>query len=749
MTRLRIRVHGVVQGVGFRPLVYRQAVRAGLTGWVRNQGGSVELEVEGSPQVIERFVASLRDAPDPASVEQIERHELSETGELGFRILRSEMAPFASGLPADLAPCADCEREIRDPEDRRFGHAFASCIACGPRFSIALGLPYDRERTTMAEFPLCAACRREYEDPSDRRYHAEPIACPECGPVLSLVDPAGRHSASGAAALSAAAKALRCGEIVALRGLGGFQLLVDARSSQAVSRLRTRKHREEKPLAVVFPTLERIREVCEVSEVEARLLNSPARPIVLMRRRTLGEIVPEVAPGLSELGVFLPSTPLLSLLLEELGFPVVCTSGNLSGEPMCLDLQEALTALGGIADRFLVHDRPIARSVDDSVMRVGRLGIESIRRARGYAPLPVARLATKKTILAVGGYLKSTVALVSNGQVLLSQYLCDLDTMRGVRLLERTIDDTLRFHDAVPEIVACDLHPDYPSSGLAERLASQFQSRLVRVQHHHAHIAAVLAEHQREDRVLGLSWDGTGLGNDGTGWGAEALLVDGAQFSRQGYLRPFALPGGDRAAREPIRSALGLLFATRPELAASFARKEFGEESGALLIQALERGIGAPRVSSIGRLFDAVAGLLGVRRTCSYEGQAALELEALAEGAPSEAGYPLSVSDSPPYIAEPTPLVDALLEDQRRGLSRARIAARFQAAVVDLGVAFADRIEAPVVVLGGGCFQNRTLKHRIFERLSSSGRQVLAARAIPTNDAGLALGQAWVASRSP
>lgn len=748
MTRCRFEVHGVVQGVGFRPLVYREAVRHGLAGWVRNRGGSVELEVEGTDESLERFLASLKHAPAPASVERIERRVLAPTGEVEFQIVASIEAPFAAGLPADLAPCADCEREIRDPEDRRYRHAFASCIACGPRFSIALGLPYDRERTTMARFPLCAECRREYEDPRDRRYHAEPIACPRCGPELSLVDPKGALRARGRAALLAAASSLRRGQIVALRGLGGFQLLVDARSSRAVQRLRARKHREEKPLAVVFPTLPSIIVVCDLSDAEARLLGSPARPIVLLRRRTLGEIAPEVAPGLTELGVFLPSTPLLTLLLDSLGFPVVCTSGNVSGEPICLDLEDALTTLGEIADTFLVHDRPIARSVDDSVMRVGPHGTEAIRRARGYAPLPVAKFHTERTILAVGAYQKSTIALVSKGRALLSQYLCDLDTAKGVRLLERTIDDTLSFHRAIPEVVVCDLHPDYPSSALAERLAIRFDSKLFRVQHHHAHIAAVLAEQPVEGPVLGLAWDGTGLGSDGTIWGGEALLVHGAVFTRVGQIRGVALPGGDRAAREPTRAALGLLWLTHPTLAADFAHQKFGAESGALLIRALEQQINTPVVSSVGRLFDAVAALLDLRRACSYEGQAALELEALAEDSPAEQGYPFPLSETSPYVADPAPLVEALLADRRQGVSRARIAARFQASLVELGVALALRIETPVVVLGGGCFQNRYLKRRLSERLLEIGRRVLTAQKVPTNDGGIALGQAWIASQA-
>jgi hydrogenase maturation protein HypF len=748
MSRERARLHGVVQGVGFRPFAYREARRRELAGWVRNRGGAVELEVEGPRPLLDDFFDALSKCPAPAQVERIERAAIAETAERGFSIQHSTAAAPEAALPADLAPCADCERELRDPHDRRFAHPFASCALCGPRFSIVLGLPYDRERTTMAGFALCPECRREYEDPLDRRYHAEPIACPRCGPQLSLLAPSGGDLGLAARALQLAAQALRQGEIVALRGLGGFQLLVDAQSDAAVQRLRERKQREQKPLAVLFPDLASVREHCELSSAEEAVLTSAARPIVLGRRRPTSELATSVAPGLSELGVFLPSTPLLGLLLAELGFPVVCTSGNLSGEPLCVDTAEALERLGAIADVFLVHDRPIARPLDDSVVRVGPFGLESIRRARGYAPLAVARFRARESVLALGAYQKCTVALGFGERLLLSQHLADLDTARGLRLLERTVDDLLGFCRVTPDLVACDLHPDYPSSTLAERLAERFGSRLVRVQHHHAHIAAVLAEHDLDEPVLGLAWDGTGLGDDRTIWGGEALWVSGAEARRLGHLGVFPLLGGDRASREPRRAALGLLWATDRARARAFARERFGEASGALLLQALERGINTPPTSSLGRLFDAVAALLGVRDSCSYEGQAAVELEALAEREPEAPAYELLLSAAPPYVAALEPLTRQICGDLEHGVDRARIAARFQASLVELGVALAGRVETASVVLGGGCFQNRYLRRRLSARLSALGRRVLTANQVPTNDGGIALGQAWVASRT-
>ncbi|HET9933906.1 MAG TPA: carbamoyltransferase HypF [Polyangiaceae bacterium] len=747
MTRWRAEFHGIVQGVGFRPRAYREARERALSGWVQNRGGRVELEVEGPSAAIEDFIETLRRSPAPARIEHIERMELAETHETGFHIVTSQSAEVEAALPADLAPCAECERELRDPANRRYRHPFTSCVACGPRYSIARGLPYDRELTTMASFPLCPTCRREYEDPSDRRYHAEPIACPECGPQLTLVTAGGTELATGTSALYEAVRRLREGEIIALRGLGGYQLLVDARSSSSVRRLRERKHREEKPLAVLFASLAEVRSACDISAGEAELLASPARPIVLVKRRSGAPIAPDVAPGLSELGVFLPPTPLLSLLLAALDFPIVCTSGNLSGEPLCIDNTEALVRLASVADAFLIHDRVIARPLDDSVVRLGARGLQSLRRARGYAPLPVARFETGEAVVALGGYQKSTIALAWNGRAILSQHLGDHDNAKSLELFERTLDDLLAFYGVRPEVIACDQHPDYPSSAWGEALSRRLGARLLRVQHHHAHAAAVLAEHGVDQRALALSWDGTGLGSDGTIWGGEALVVQGARFQRLGHLGTFPLLGGDQAAREPRRCALGLLFATAPERARDFAHEHFRGEAAQVLLAALERRVNAPLTSSLGRLFDAVASLLGIRQRCSYEGQAAMELEALARREHAAGGYALPFSAGALFVADLGALVEQVTADLARRESPARIAARFQNALVGYGVALAARAGLECVVLGGGCFQNQYLRDELARRLTELGHRVLTADTVPTNDGGLALGQAWVASQ--
>lgn len=736
MPRIRVRVAGVVQGVGFRPFIYRIARDRGLGGWVLNRPDGVVAEVEGPREALEGFLAAMeKEAPAPARIRSVAVEERPEEGEGAFAIRPSGGdGATRPSVPADLALCPDCAREMEDPADRRHGYPFTNCTYCGPRFTIIEGLPYDRPRTAMKGFPLCPACAAEYGDPGNRRFHAQPVACPACGPRLDLPGWAGDP-------LEGAARALLDGRILALKGLGGYQLLADATSGPAVARLRERKRREEKPFAVMFPDGASLEAACLVSPPERALLASPEAPILLLARRGGAAIDPGVAPGNPRLGAFLPYTPLHRLLLARVGRPLVCTSGNLSDEPMCHTEADALERLGGIADLFLGHDRPILRPVDDSVVRVDAHGPTLLRRARGYAPLAHPVALGGPPVLALGAHQKSTLCLLDRGQAVVSQHLGDLHTADGAELLERTVEDFLRFFKVEPGVVACDLHPDYASTRLGERLARVWGRPLVRVQHHHAHVAALAAELGLEGPVSGLAWDGTGLGSDGTLWGGEGLLAEGAAFTRTAHLKPFPLPGGDRAARDPGRSALGLLWAATGTL-------DGGEAFGDLAVvrSMLERGVNSPRTSSVGRLFDAVAALSGVRSARGFEGQAAAALEYAALASDDPGTYPWGFGTGPVLVADPAPLVAALLGDRARGVAPERCARRFHRALADLALAMARAAGKEQVLLTGGCFQNALLTRLVREALAREGFRPLSPEAFPPNDGAISLGQAAVAA---
>lgn len=748
MIRLAVSIQGIVQGVGFRPFVYGAAVRRGLSGWVQNGTEGVRIEVQGAAEALRDFVEALRvDAPRAARIEHLVATEIAPRPETGFDIVESKNdAVVRPTLPADQATCAECITEVESPGERRYRYPFTNCTRCGPRYTIIERLPYDRPNTTMARFELCAACRREYEDPVDRRFHAQPIACPACGPRLRLVAADGAELASGDQALERSVAALLDGHVLALKGLGGFQLLVDATNVNAVARLRERKRREEKPFAVIFPSLEAVRAACTLDPREEALLLSPEAPIVLLRRRA-GEIriADNVAPKNPFLGVMLPYTPLHRRLLSQASRPLVCTSGNLSEEPICIEDDEASARLGGITDFFLSHDRPVVRPVDDSVARLGPTGPQVLRRARGYAPLP-HHFPGGPCILALGGQLKNTVTLAKGGQAVVSQHLGDMFSPEGALLLEWVVADLLAFFEAKPELLACDLHPDYASTRLAERLASQWGVPLESVQHHHAHVAACMAEHQLEGPVLGLAWDGSGLGTDGTLWGGEALVVDGPAFRRVAHLRPFSLPGGERAIREPRRAALGLLFEAFGTSAREKLEGMFTGAETTVLLNMLERRLQSPRTTSIGRLFDAVAALSGIRTGAGFEGQAAMELEFAAEGVDDRTAYPLPLGEGTPAIADWEPLLGAVLFDRDRGLMPSVISARFHNALAELAVTIAVRAGVRRVVLSGGCFQNLRLTRAVHGRLVARGFQVYLPERFPPNDGGLSLGQAYVAA---
>jgi hydrogenase maturation protein HypF len=710
-SRLRVSLYGAVQGVGFRPFVYRLATEMGLAGWVLNSSAGLTVEVEGAREDLNRFLARLdSEKPTAAVVLAREVSWLAPAGFTRFEIVASDDAAekTAAVLP-DLATCPACLTEIFDPANRRFRYPFTNCTECGPRYTIVLDIPYDRPRTTMQGFTLCPDCLREYTDPADRRFHAQPNACPVCGPRLSME-------------IAEAAREIAAGRILALKGIGGFQLLVDARNEDAVARLRRLKRREEKPFALMMPSVEAIREHCPVSEAEERVLKSSAAPIVLLRPKGETGIAANVAHNSPYLGVMLPYSPLHHLLMRECPFPLVATSGNLSDEPIATDNAEARERLGGIADAFLMHDRPVARPCDDSVARVTRGRESVIRRARGYAPLPVRVDRELPPVLAVGGHLKNTVAIAVGRQVFLSQHVGDLDTAEARGAFENAIADLCRLYRFEPKLVACDLHPDYASTHWA--LASGLP--VVRVQHHQAHAAACAAENAIRGPYLGVAWDGTGYGLDGTVWGGEFFLVEDGRLERIAHLRPFRLPGGEAAVREGWRSEAGLLFET------------FGAEAveNRIVRRMLERGVNTPLTSSVGRLFDAVASMAGVARVNRFEGQAAMLLERAIGGLAIEEAYPL------PETGDWAPLVEAVRADVARGATPALIAARFHNALANWIVAVAARSGIRRVALSGGVFQNGYLVERAAALLEARGFAVYTHQRVPANDGGIALGQA-------
>ncbi len=759
--RLRVSVRGAVQGVGFRPFVYRLARELALDGFVQNTPGGVAIEVEGARDALDACLLRLeRERPPRAFIHGLEASWLDCAPHDHFEIRPSEASGALTAVVlADIATCDDCRRELFDPGNRRYRYPFVNCTNCGPRFSIIEAMPYDRARTSMRAFTMCGDCAREYHDPDDRRFHAQPNACPACGPRVRLCDGAGAAVAKDDEALHEVAAAIRGGAIVAVKGLGGFHLVVDAGNPAAIGRLRARKHREEKPFAVMFPCLSDVRRGCVVSEAEARLLESPECPIVLVRRRhPAGDagVDADVAPGNPYLGVMLPYTPLHHLLLADVGAPVVATSGNLSEEPIAIDDEEARRRLAGIADLFLIHDRPIVRHVDDSIACVA-LGRELVmRRARGYAPLPVPVAHPLPPIVAVGGHQKSTVALTVGSHVVISQHLGDLGSGPSAAAFKTTLDDLVALHDAHPEAVAVDLHPDYVST----RHAATLGLPVVGVQHHHAHVLSCMAENELDGPVLGVSWDGTGFGPDGTVWGGEFLVCDGTAFTRVGCLRPFRLPGGERAVREPRRAAFGLLHAMLGpaiESGAPGVWAAFTAEERRLLLQALARGLNAPVTSSAGRLFDAVAACVGLRMSARFEAQAAMELEFVADETIGDA-YPFRVAGGTRYdlagtgslpaaVIDWEPSIRALLADVAAGVSPAVMSGRFHHTLARMIVAAACEAGESRVVLSGGCFQNRLLLARAVTRLREAGFRVYWHQRVPPNDGGLSLGQAVIGAR--
>ena len=749
----RIEVRGTVQGVGFRPWVYRLAVEEGLSGRVRNDGRGVTIEAFGRPEALAAFLRRIEtEAPPAADVREVREVGIPAVDVPGFAIVASDEAGSRRvSIPPDLATCPECLRETTDPADRRYAYPFTNCTHCGPRYTIARDVPYDRPATTMAGFPMCPDCRREYEDPVDRRFHAQPIACPACGPRMRLLGPSGESVASGAEAIAGAAAALEEGRVVAVKGLGGYHLACDATSSESVRRLRERKRRDEKPFAVMVESLEAARAVACFDPAEERLLASVERPVVLVRQRPGNDLAPEVAPGNPLVGLLLAYTPLHHLLLEAAGRPLVMTSGNLSEEPMAARDDEALARLSGIADLFLAHDREIENRCDDSVARVigGRPTV--FRRSRGYVPRAVLlRRPVRRPVLACGAHLKNTFCLAAGDEAWLGPHVGDLDNLEATRAFEEQVDRLQRFLGIRPEVIAHDLHPDYASTRYA---LARPEAAKVAVQHHHAHVASALGEHGLEGPVLGLAWDGTGYGTDGTAWGGELLLVRDGSFERLATLRPLRLAGSDEAIRQVWRIAVAALddaFDGAPPLERLRLLATVPARDVAVVRQMVSKSLRSPLAHGAGRYFDAVGALGLARGRATYEGQVALEWNLAADEAET-ASYPFDLAEEGGLVcADLRPLVRAAVGDLVAGVAPGRVSARFHEAMADVAAALVRRAarehgRLPVVATGG-CFQNARLAEGVLRRLQGDFDVRLHGE-VPPGDGGIALGQALVADQ--
>lgn len=759
----RVTVAGVVQGVGFRPFVHRLANEFDVVGWVRNASGQVEIHVEGDADAVDAFAAAIPlRLPTLARIDTINAAIDIIEGAADFRILDSQdVATARLQVPADVVTCEACRAELFDPSNRRFHYPFATCTDCGPRYTVIEALPYDRERTSLRTFPLCAACQREYDSPQDRRFHAESTACPDCGPHLRFVVNDGQLLSDvigDDAVLRAAADALKAGGIVAVRGLGGFHVAVDATNSAAVTRLRLRKRRDAKPLACMVRSIAEAEQYADITAAESQWLSSRERPIVLVTLRALATgdadraLAPAVAPGLDRVGLMLPSTPLHYLLLDLIDRPLVMTSGNLADEPLAADNAEARERLSHIADAMVLHDRDIVARVDDSVVRLAGERPILLRRARGYAPLPIGSpISSPVPLLAVGAHLKNTFTFLHGAHAYVSPHIGDLDSIAAVTHWRAVRDRYASLFRIQPEAVVADLHDGYLSTREAETIVrEQGLGPLIRVQHHHAHIAAVAAEHGVTHRVLGVAFDGTGAGTDGNVWGMEFLTADLSGFERVAHLRPAPLPGGDRAVRMPWRTLAGYLslnadvftpFAIHPPHVSDLEQR--------IVAQQIAHALNAPLASSAGRLFDAVASLLDLCHVARFEGDAAMQLEACANDyVGAVLPFPWHMNRDGMWTLDPVPLLVALLEGRARGDLKEQLAADFHESVafasIDLAIRLAEEHGLETIVLAGGCFQNARLLTTMSRRATAMGFRVLTAQRLPTNDGGISYGQAVV-----
>ncbi len=784
---LELVVHGVIQGVGFRPFVYRLAKKVEVCGSIANTSQGVVILAEGAPADLDRFIHALTsEAPPLARITSIRQQEASCDGDRrGFTILQSRASSTPSTMvPADIALCDDCRQELLDPADRRYRYPFINCTNCGPRFTIVESIPYDRPSTSMAPFPMCAACQAEYDNPDNRRFHAQPNACHICGPQISWHARTGEqlfspepHTDTDPVSfdpgqvneypLAETIRALNDGLIVAIRGIGGFHLVVDASSEAAVTRLRQRKHRKSKPLAVMMADLDMIDSFCHLTPAASQALTSPAHPIVLLTRRESSQLAPSLAPGMGELGVMLPYTPLHHLLFATAGCPtsLVMTSGNNTGEPLCTGNQEAISRLGTIADFFLLHNREIVTRIDDSVLRVMQERPRCLRRARGFAPGSVAVAhdlqATLPPLLACGSAQKNTFCLVQENKAYVSQHIGDMVNIESLDFFKESIYHVQTMLKLTPQLIVCDLHPDYLSSGYGRELADELNVPRILVQHHHAHAVAVMAEHGLKDPVLAIVLDGTGLGADGTIWGGEILEVSLTDFTRLGCLDPLALPGGDAAAHQPWRMGLAALHHAGEEALVHsdlpVSLQGIADDKRAAILTMIRTHLNTPMTSSCGRLFDAVAALLGVRLESEFEGQAAMELEALSVSAGNkgeradEARESWSAEISRRdglVIIENKPFIRWMLHEIQQGTPAVTLAMDFHRWLIAGFACAVQQIAAtsPIrtIVLSGGCLQNRIIMEGLFQALEENGFQVYTGEEIPVNDGGISLGQAVI-----
>jgi hydrogenase maturation protein HypF len=754
VARKVIDVAGIVQGVGFRPFVYRLANECGLTGLIANTPAGVSIEVQGEAEAVERFLERLpKEIPPLAKITGLTPRDAELHQETAFRIEASRMDAAARALISpDVSVCEDCLREMMNPRDRRFRYPFINCTNCGPRFTIIHDIPYDRARTSMAKFKMCAACQAEYDDAANRRFHAQPNACWDCGPQVTLLGADGGRM-DVAEPIREAARLLQQGSVVAIKGLGGFHLACDAQNEVAVGKLRERKRRVEKPFAIMVRRAEDAARLCVADEISKKQMSSIERPIVLLPRRAEVTFVPGVAPGNQYLGVFLPYTPLHHLLFQSGKFEVlVMTSGNLSEEPIAIENEEAVRRLNGIADAFLVHDREIVRRCDDSVVRVAAGQPQMLRRSRGFVPVPVQLEKETQAVLAVGGELKNTVCVVRGSEAFLSQHVGDLENLESYRFFEEAVQHLQRVLETEPKVIAHDLHPDYFSTKWAQERAGV---ELVGVQHHHAHVAACMAENHLDGKVIGIALDGTGYGTDGAIWGGELLVVDYAGFERAAHFEYVPLPGGAAAIHEPWRMAVSYLakhYGKELEKLGLPFLAEIDSRKLSVVLQMMEREINSPRTSSCGRLFDAVAALVGLRGTVNFEAQAAIELEMAARDSGSEAAYPLDLNlQGATWQIGTKPLFDWLLKDIRQQTSVADMSRKFHNGLalvfVDVAERIRDRTELNRVCLSGGCFLNALLLETTIAEMKERSFEVFFHTEVPAGDGGISLGQAVIAGR--
>ncbi|MEW6599435.1 MAG: carbamoyltransferase HypF [Nitrospirota bacterium] len=743
--RLRLQMSGLVQGVGFRPFVYRLAEESGLSGYVLNDTSGVLVEVEGDRERLDSFLRRIVDEkPALSKIYGLQHAYLEDAGYDKFEIRESsDTGEKRTPILPDIAVCDDCINDITSPKNRRFIYPFTNCTNCGPRFTIINDLPYDRKNTSMRAFQMCPDCEREFNLASDRRFHAQPNACAVCGPWTGLHDRSGNLICEREDAIEKTVNLIRKGNIIAVKGIGGYHLVCDAASEEAVARLRERKNREEKPMAVMFPDMMSIKEAAHVNDFEERAIDSIEKPVVIVRKKETSSIANSVSPENTTIGVFLPYTPLHHIILRKLKKPVVATSANLTDEPIVMDEKDAFRRLQAIADYLLTHNRDIVRRCDDSVVRISADRRVPVRRSRGFVPSPViVPFKFRRPVLSLGANMNNTIALGIDNKVFMSQHIGDLDTPLAVEFYEETVNDFLRLFDMVPEVVVADMHPGYYSSKLGERV---YGDRLVKVQHHYAHILSCMIENDipEDAGVIGFAFDGTGYGPDRTIWGGEVLTASYEGYERAFHLRRFKLPGGDKAVKEPRRTALSLLYETFGEGAEEIRPVPFTPEETSFLVNMLRKDINSPVTTSMGRLFDGVASLIGLRQNVSYHAQAAVELEQLAYSSDETSSYPFAVQDG---VIDQRPMIEMIVNDVRSGAPSGLISRKFHNTIVEIilntAVQLKEKTGTSYAALSGGVFQNSFLLERAFYGLKERGLKPLIHQTVPPNDGGISLGQA-------